>query len=41
MYDNLDFVADLAYVATDFDSDNAASNVDNVFKAGILAVYSF
>ena len=41
MYDNLDLVADLAYVATDFDDDNAASNVDNVFKAGILAVYSF
>lgn len=41
MYDNLDLVADLAYVATDFDDDNAASSVDNVFKAGILAVYSF
>lgn len=41
MYDNLDLVADLAYAVTDFDSDNANSNVDNVFKAGILAVYSF
>lgn len=41
MYDNLDLVADLAYAATDFDSDNTEHDVDNVFKAGILAVYSF
>lgn len=41
MYDNLDLVADLAYAFTDFDSENANSSVDNVFKAGILAVYSF
>lgn len=41
MYDNLDLIADLAYAATDFDSDNANSSVDNVFKAGIVAAYSF
>lgn len=40
MYDNLDFIVDLAYVATDFD-DGAAEDVDDVFKAGILAQYSF
>lgn len=41
MYDNLDLIADLAYVATDFDNDNVNSSVDNVFKAGIVAAYSF
>ncbi|SHI77375.1 outer membrane homotrimeric porin [Halodesulfovibrio aestuarii] len=41
MYDNLDLVADLAFAATDFDNDNANENVDHVFKAAILAVYSF
>lgn len=40
MYDNLDLIADLAYVATDFDS-GSAKDVDNVFKAGIIAQYSF
>lgn len=41
MYDNLDLIADLAYAATDFDNDNVNSSVDNVFKAGIVAAYSF
>ncbi|WP_430735427.1 outer membrane homotrimeric porin [Halodesulfovibrio aestuarii] len=42
MYDNLDLIADLAFAATDFDNDNAmAEDIDNVFKAAILAVYSF
>ncbi|SIO26240.1 outer membrane homotrimeric porin [Halodesulfovibrio marinisediminis] len=41
MYDNLDLIADFAYVVTDFDSNNAAHSTDDVFKAAILAAYSF
>lgn len=40
MYDNLDFILDLAYVFTDFDS-GMAKDTDNVFKAAVLAQYNF
>ena len=41
MYDNLDFIVDLAYAATDFDNNNAAEDTDGVFKAAALVQYNF
>lgn len=40
MYENLDFILDLAYVATDFDG-GTAKETDNVLKSAILVQYNF